>query len=239
MARSARPISTRRRASRLQHLGNGVGMEGRRHLGYAAGRHPPARGDVARRARAEPVRAVRRAHGYDASRTSPIRSAIRRTSRWSFQNTIGNTDLRPEIARNTQLGIVYSRPSWLPGLSLSFDYYSIKLNGVVSTLSADQIVRFCFEGNQAFCGGFELDNPNSGRELCERPAVQSRLLGRPADSTSKRATSGKGRSAFRAASPSGRSARISGNSWSMRACRASTWSIMPAPTLAPPPIGSG
>lgn len=79
-----------------------------------------------------------------------------------FQNTIGNPDLRPEIARNTQVGIVYSRPSWLPGLSLSFDYYSIKLNGVVSTLSADQIVRFCFEGNQAFCGGFVLDNPNQG-----------------------------------------------------------------------------
>ncbi|KKW90738.1 TonB-dependent receptor plug domain-containing protein [Sphingobium chungbukense] len=74
-----------------------------------------------------------------------------------FQNTIGNTNLKPEVARNTELGIVLSRPSWLPGLSLSFDYYNIKLNGVVSTLSADQIVRFCFEGNQAFCGGFQLD----------------------------------------------------------------------------------
>ncbi len=74
-----------------------------------------------------------------------------------FQNTIGNPDLKPEVARNTELGIVLSRPSWLPGLSLSFDYYHIKLDGVVSTLSADQIVRFCFDGNQAFCGGFQLD----------------------------------------------------------------------------------
>ncbi|MDF2638695.1 MAG: TonB-dependent receptor [Novosphingobium lindaniclasticum] len=76
-----------------------------------------------------------------------------------FQNTIGNTALQPEVARNTELGIVLSRPSWLPGLSLSFDYYRIKLDGVVSTLSADQIVRFCFDGNQAFCGGFQLDGP--------------------------------------------------------------------------------
>ena len=76
-----------------------------------------------------------------------------------FQNTIGNTNLKPEVARNTELGIVLARPSWLPGLSLSFDYYDIKLNGVVSSLSADQIVRFCFEGNQAFCGGFQLDGP--------------------------------------------------------------------------------
>ncbi|WP_232492330.1 TonB-dependent receptor plug domain-containing protein [Novosphingobium kaempferiae] len=74
-----------------------------------------------------------------------------------FQNTIGNTALKPEVARNTELGVVLSRPSWMPGLSLSFDYYHIKLDGVVSTLSADQIVRFCFDGNQAFCGGFQLD----------------------------------------------------------------------------------
>jgi len=80
----------------------------------------------------------------------------------AFQNTVGNPDLRPEIARNTEAGIVLSRPSWLPGLSLSFDYYNIKLKGVVSTLSADQIVRFCFEGNQAFCGGFKLDSPIQG-----------------------------------------------------------------------------
>lgn len=80
----------------------------------------------------------------------------------AFQNTVGNPDLQPEIARNTELGVVYSNPSWLPGLSLSFDYYSIKLDGVVSTLSADQIVRFCFEGNQAFCGGFVLNSPVQG-----------------------------------------------------------------------------
>jgi outer membrane receptor protein involved in Fe transport len=80
----------------------------------------------------------------------------------AFQNTIGNPDLKPEIARNTEVGIVLANPSWLPGLSLSFDYYNIKLSGVVSTLTADQIVRFCFEGNQAFCGGFVLDSPVQG-----------------------------------------------------------------------------
>lgn len=80
----------------------------------------------------------------------------------AFQNTIGNPDLKPEIARNTTLGVVLSRPDWLPGLSLSVDYYTIKLNGVISTLTADQIVRFCFEGNQTFCGGFVLDSPVQG-----------------------------------------------------------------------------
>jgi iron complex outermembrane receptor protein len=80
----------------------------------------------------------------------------------AFQNTVGNPDLKPEIARNTELGIVLSRPKWLPGLSLSFDYYSIKLSGVISTLSAQQIVQFCFEGKTQFCGGFVLNSPVQG-----------------------------------------------------------------------------
>jgi len=79
-----------------------------------------------------------------------------------FQNTVGNPDLKPEIARNTELGVVYSNPSWLPGLSLSFDYYSIKLSGVISTLSAAQIVQFCHDGLTQFCGGFVLNSPTQG-----------------------------------------------------------------------------
>lgn len=80
----------------------------------------------------------------------------------AFQNTVGNPNLTPEIARNTEVGFALSRPSWLPGLSLSVDYYNIKLKGVVSTLSAQQIVQFCFEGKQQFCGGFKLDSPVQG-----------------------------------------------------------------------------
>ncbi|KQN71228.1 TonB-dependent receptor plug domain-containing protein [Sphingomonas sp. Leaf62] len=86
-----------------------------------------------------------------------------------FQNTVGNPNLRPETARDTELGIVYARPSWLPGLSLSVDYYQIKLNGVVSSLSPDQIVRFCFEGDQTFCGGFQLDGPQGSNFVNVQP----------------------------------------------------------------------
>ncbi|MBO9499532.1 MAG: TonB-dependent receptor [Novosphingobium sp.] len=75
----------------------------------------------------------------------------------AFQNTIGNPNLKPETARNTEVGAALSRPSWLPGLSLSVDYYNIKLSGVISSLSAQQIVQFCFEKKQEFCGGFKLD----------------------------------------------------------------------------------
>jgi outer membrane receptor protein involved in Fe transport len=75
-----------------------------------------------------------------------------------IQNTIGNTALRPEIARSTELGAVLAQPSWLPGLSLSFDYYDIKIDDVVSSLSAQQIVNLCREGNADTCSAFNLQN---------------------------------------------------------------------------------
>ena len=51
----------RRPRDALQHVGHRLDVEDRRHLGYAARRPAPARRHVARRARAEPLRAVRRA----------------------------------------------------------------------------------------------------------------------------------------------------------------------------------
>ncbi|WP_380783971.1 TonB-dependent receptor plug domain-containing protein [Sphingomonas sp. R86520] len=83
---------------------------------------------------------------------------FRNTQVLIIQNSIGNPALRPEIARSTEAGIVLARPKWLPGLSLSFDYYNIKLNDVVSSLSAAQIVNLCFQGNTETCGAFNLQN---------------------------------------------------------------------------------
>ncbi|AOH86607.1 TonB-dependent receptor [Sphingomonas panacis] len=77
-----------------------------------------------------------------------------------LQNAIGNTALKPEIARNTTAGIVLSRPHWLPGFSASFDYYRIKVNGVISTLSAQQEVNLCYLNNiTSLCGAFNLTPP--------------------------------------------------------------------------------
>ena len=73
-----------------------------------------------------------------------------------LQNTIGNTALRPEVARNTEAGIVLSHPHWLPGFSASFDYYRISLNGVISTLGAQQEVNLCFQGVTSLCNTFNL-----------------------------------------------------------------------------------
>jgi len=69
--------------------------------------------------------------------------------------TIGNTALRPEVGKTWELGSVY-RPSFLPNLSLSFDYYDIKLNKAISTLTIQQIVDLCYNGNTAYCSNVKL-----------------------------------------------------------------------------------
>ena len=78
-----------------------------------------------------------------------------------LQITSGNPNLTPEKARNTTAGIVLSRPSWAPGLSLSFDYYRIKVKDVISSLSAANVVNFCKTGMLTNCDGlFNLLGPN-------------------------------------------------------------------------------
>jgi iron complex outermembrane receptor protein len=75
------------------------------------------------------------------------------------QNTRGNPDLKPEAARNTEVGIVLSKPDWLPGFGFSVDYYKIKVKGVISALSPQQQVNLCFSGVTSTCGSFNLSDP--------------------------------------------------------------------------------
>jgi outer membrane receptor protein involved in Fe transport len=77
------------------------------------------------------------------------------------QRTVGNTNLRPEIARNNSFGIVLSQPSWAPGFSTSLDYYDIKVNDVISTLSIQQEVDLCTAGNKEICSAMVLNSPGN------------------------------------------------------------------------------
>jgi outer membrane receptor protein involved in Fe transport len=77
--------------------------------------------------------------------------------------TVGNTNLKPEIARNTTFGIVLSQPEFLPGFSASIDYYDIKIANEISTLTAQNEVDLCAAGNQALCSQMLLTStlPNT------------------------------------------------------------------------------
>jgi len=87
-----------------------------------------------------------------------------------IQSTVGNPNLTPEIARNTILGATLSNPPWLPGLSLSFDYYKLKIKDVISTIGANDIVRLCFENIlPETCDAFDLNAPNGSNYLLVQP----------------------------------------------------------------------
>ena len=63
----------------------------------------------------------------------------------------GNTSLSPELSHTLTLGGSYS-PHFIPGLSMSLDYYHIIIKGAIDTLSSQDIINLCASGNQALCG---------------------------------------------------------------------------------------
>ncbi|MEA3067727.1 MAG: hypothetical protein QOK41_1134, partial [Sphingomonadales bacterium] len=67
-----------------------------------------------------------------------------------------NPDLKPEVSYSLTLGGVL-QPRFIPGFSLSVDYYDIKVNNVIVSLSAQAIVNGCYDQptlNNPLCGLF-------------------------------------------------------------------------------------
>lgn len=58
--------------------------------------------------------------------------------------TAGNTNLKPEKAMTLTIGGVLT-PSFLRGVSLSVDYYRIKVSNLIDSLSAQQIITNCYD----------------------------------------------------------------------------------------------
>ena len=69
-------------------------------------------------------------------------------------NQSGNVNLDPEEAETTTLGVIY-QPSFIPGLTLSADWYDIELTNAINTLDPQDIANQCVDlpdvANQ-FCG---------------------------------------------------------------------------------------
>ena len=86
----------------------------------------------------------------------------------AIQNTIGNPNLTPEIARNTSVGAVLANPKWLPGFSLSVDYYTIKIKDVIGTLCVNDIVQGCFNKTLPTCDAFNLNNQGRATDVQTR-----------------------------------------------------------------------
>lgn len=76
----------------------------------------------------------------------------------------GNPDLQPEKADSYTVGGVFT-PSFVPGLSISVDYYDITVNDVISTVAAQTILNQCYDSptlNNPFCALFQRAGPQGG-----------------------------------------------------------------------------
>ena len=82
----------------------------------------------------------------------------------------GNLNLRPERADSWNLGGVLA-PRFLPGFSISADYWRVRVRDAIDSLSADDIVNRCFEGLADFCAAITPDPANPARVLIARQPV--------------------------------------------------------------------
>jgi outer membrane receptor protein involved in Fe transport len=64
--------------------------------------------------------------------------------------SIGNPDLRPEVADTLTAGFVV-QPNWLSGLRASIDYFDIDITDAIDSLRPDQIGNGCTAGDQYYC----------------------------------------------------------------------------------------
>jgi iron complex outermembrane receptor protein len=73
---------------------------------------------------------------------------------------VGNGELKPETAVTRTLGLVYS-PHFVPGLDMSLDWYSIRIDNEIQAISAQYVVNQCYiSGSQQYCDAFGRD-PNT------------------------------------------------------------------------------
>ena len=76
----------------------------------------------------------------------------------------GNPDLKEEKSDNYTVGAVFT-PSFIPGLSISSDYYDITVKDVITSVSAQQILNSCYDAatlDNPFCSLFQRAGPGGG-----------------------------------------------------------------------------
>jgi outer membrane receptor protein involved in Fe transport len=79
----------------------------------------------------------------------------------------GNPNLRPEVANTITIGAVLT-PGFVPGLSVTVDYFDVKVNGAVSSPTPSDVLGACFtsltasSATSAACTGIRR-NPVNGR----------------------------------------------------------------------------
>ena len=77
----------------------------------------------------------------------------------ALQITANNPNLQPEKAITVSGGVVLT-PHWVPGLSMSFDWYSIGVHGFVATPNGNLEEQLCLGGSAAACANYVYSGSN-------------------------------------------------------------------------------
>lgn len=76
-----------------------------------------------------------------------------------FTISSGNPNLQPEVADTTTVGFSW-QPDFIAGLQTSVDYYRIKAEDVIGTISGQQIANFCMQGDASYCSLITFNSAN-------------------------------------------------------------------------------
>ena len=93
----------------------------------------------------------------------------------------GNPNLSPEKADTTTLGLVWD-PTFADNLSLSLDYWKIKIKGAITSATATQVINGCFDPTQnpgysynVFCQAIQRDPAGGGLNATGTKGVVTQL----------------------------------------------------------------
>lgn len=98
------------------------------------------------------------------SRTNTLNDPFNANAVTTFlEVTTGNRNLKPEIANTLTFGGVV-QPRFIPGLSLSTDYYDIQINNAIGQVYSQEIVNRCYRGLTDYCSAITR-TPNGITQL--------------------------------------------------------------------------
>lgn len=78
----------------------------------------------------------------------------------TFAVTQGNINLTPEIGETFTIGAIVTPDAILPNLTLSVDWWRIKIDDVITTASQSTTIDRCMAGEQVYCDNLVFDGPN-------------------------------------------------------------------------------
>ncbi|MEE8663980.1 MAG: TonB-dependent receptor [Acetobacter sp.] len=125
----------------------------------------PVRDVLFRATQSRDIRAPNINELYNAgtSQTTSVVDPATGNTQTVLSNTTGNTNLKPEKANTTVVGAVLT-PRWVPGLSISVDWFHTKIKDAIEQFYPQSIVDECYQGLSQFCSAIRTD-PTGTRNL--------------------------------------------------------------------------